>query len=423
MYQQRTRSGLSQIACFWRCGLALACAALAVASAAAAVPDTSADVLPFDVENSVQLRHAIGAPGVIAIVNGKRFDWDAASAQLDNGASVLRPDLFDGAGRWRLAPTNAGDVVVDGRDRAVRLPGCADPAARPVKLVAADPTADVATRFDAAIAQAAATRCPIIVEPGVYPVGRDISIAASHITVFCKEGAVFRKTATANAIWLKGEGDRMIGRCEIDGGNKRGSGLIVAASARDTDLTGLYVHDNQGHGVLNKGRGTRADSVRTERNTEVGFANDSAKDLTIISLVSRLNGEEGLTIDNPGTASVSVLGGYIAGNCRIGGVGNIGVDAAVDVSITGPIVKDPGAACGWNLTAQNNVGDTRRLRVRGGVFAGALKGDVHFRTNPQRHYAVRESSVEAILSSSPRAVVMDDGSVDDHVITSSQGQP
>lgn len=74
--------------------------------------------------------------------------------------------------------------------------------------------------------------------------------------------------------------------------------------------------------------------------------------------------------------SVRIVGGLLQCNCRKGGVGNIGVDAAEDAVIEGIIVQRPQTPCSWNLTAQNNVGNTDRLTIR------ATAGSVHLEAKP-----------------------------------------
>ena len=202
----------------------------------------------------------------------------------------------------------------------------------------------------------------------------------------------------------------MLGNCEIDGAGYSGSGLIIDFSAQDARLENVFSHHHGGHGVLNRGSRSTAEYLRTDNNGQIGFANDAAKGAFIHSLLSRENGNEGLTIDNPGVRSVRVVGGLLEGNCRKGGVGNIGVDAAEDIAIEGIIVRNPHPPCQWNLTAQNNAGSTDRLTIRGGYFAGASAGDIHFRTNVNRGYVVGDSNVMDIISlSNGHAVAIDAG--------------
>ncbi len=303
-------------------------------------------------------------------------------------------------------PSGGGDA---GKRDARETHECASPAARSIELTPPATPEQTRVMMQKAIEQAAATGCPIKVKPGIYLVNRTIAVEANRVTIVCDPGAVFRKTGQANAIIFKGASGSISGRCEIDGAGLGGSGLIVEKTATDTRIEHVFAHHNGGHGILNIGTRTFASENRTEDNRKVGFANSTAVGATIVGLSSRRNGNEGLTIDNPGTAHMKIQGGLIEDNCRVGGVGNIGIDAATDVTVTDVVAKNPSLPCKWNLTAQNNVGNTVQLHIKGGSYSGARDGDIHFRTNTVQGFTVRDSSVRQIVSKSPIAVLADPG--------------
>ena len=349
-----------------------------------------------------QLRQLVGSEGVGIQVGEKIYWWDRRDMSGVDEDARVRPGFAGVAGGWRQQNEPvAPDVGGAFQPASCRAPVVLEP----------QQTGELTARLlKAAVAEGAVSGCPVIVAPGIHPIDRDIFISTDGATLFCKPGAIFKKTRTANVFWFKGKGIRMSGRCEIDGAGYSGSGLIVDFSAQDTKIEHVYAHDHGGHGVLNRGAHTLAEYVRTERNGKIGFANDAAKDVDIRYLLSRENGNEGLTIDNPGVKSVRIVGGLLEGNCCQGGVGNIGVDAAEDVVIEGIIVQRPQTPCSWNLTAQNNVGNTDRLTIRGGYFSGARKGDIHFRSNVERGFIVRDSVVTNIVSrSNGHPVLIDAG--------------
>lgn len=363
------------------------------------------DVLSFNLDSVQQLRQIAGTSGVRVTVGDQRYLWDRYASVPDDGERWIRPDFQDmDAGSWRAEGVESASQG-ETREDSQYSSSC------PGNLrVVPQPTGELTHRvLKAAIVEATRTGCPVEVQSGVHPIDRDLIVDTDDVVFLCKPGAVFRKTRSANAFWFRGKGIRMNG-CEIDGMGYGGSGLIVDFSARNVRISDLYSHHHGGHGVLNRGVRTEADYVQTENNQKIGFANDAAKESTIRHLLSRNNGNEGLTIDNPGTRSIRVVGGFLEGNCRKGGVGNLGVDAAVDVVIEGMILRRPRAACPWNLTAQNNAGHTDRLSIRGGYYDGAADGDIHFRTNREKNFVVRDSSVAGIISlSSGPAVAIDVG--------------
>lgn len=351
-----------------------------------------------------QLRQVAGTTGMSVAVGGRLFFWDRYASELDDGDRWIRPD-FHGldAGRWRAEGVEPAPQVVANKD--AQSPSCPSS----LKMVPQSTGERTHQMLKAAIVEAARTGCPIEVQSGIHPVERDLIVDVDDVVILCRPGSVFRKARIANAFWFRGKGLRMTG-CEIDGNGYGGSGLIVDFAAQDAQIVDIYSHHHGGHGVLNRGVRTEAEYVRTEDNQKIGFANDAAKETTIRHLLSRNNGNEGLTVDNPGTRSVRVVGGFLEGNCRKGGVGNLGVDAAVDVTIEGVILRRPNPACPWNLTAQNNVGHTDRLSIRGGYYDGTTGGDIHFRTNREKNFVVRDSSVAAIISRSKGpAVAIDTG--------------
>lgn len=366
-------------------------------------PCPAGENVVLDMDSVRQLRQVVGVEGMRVKVGSKTYWWDRRDTGGGDEEEWVRPDFVGAVGGWRLqssqsTKSNAADELQSASCRA------------PLRLAPQKTGERTYRLLQAAVAEGAASGCPVIIEPGVHPIDRDISVSADDVTLFCKPGAIFQKTRTANAFWFRGKRIRMSGRCDIDGAGYSGSGLIIDFSAQNTRIENVYAHHHGGHGVLNQGLRTTAEYVRTENNGQVGFANDAAKDADIRYLLSRENDNEGLTIDNPGVRSVRIIGGLIEGNCRKGGVGNIGVDAAEDVTIEGIIVRQPHSPCKWNLTAQNNVGNTDRLTIRGGYFAGATEGDILFRTNVGRGFAVRDSTVTDIISSSNGpAVAIDAG--------------
>jgi hypothetical protein len=297
-----------------------------------------------------------------------------------------------------------------GRDAGKRnLHEAHECASHPIELKPAAGPDQTREALQNAIGQAATTGCPIRLKPGIYLLNRSIAVEADRVAIVCDPGAVFRKTGQANTILFKGASGSIAGRCEIDGAGQGGSGLIVEKSATDTRIEHVFSHHNGGHGILNTGTRTFASENRTEDNRKVGFANSTAVGATIVGLSSRRNGNEGLTIDNPGTAHMKIQGGLVEDNCKVGGVGNIGIDAATDVTVTDVVAKNPSLPCKWNLTAQNNVGNTLQLHIKGGTYSGARDGDIHFRTNSIQGFTVRDSSVRQIVSKSPVAVLADPG--------------
>lgn len=362
------------------------------------------DVLSFRLDSVQQLRQIAGTSGVRVAVGDQHYFWDRYASGPDDGGRWIRPN-FQGmdAGRWRAQGVQSASHGVTREDEQSSLcPASLRVAPQPMGWL----THQV---LKAALVEAVRTGCPVAVQSGVHPIDRDLIIETDNVVFECKPGAVFRKTRIANAFWFRGNGIGMSG-CEIDGAGYGGSGLIVDFSARDARIVDVFSHHHGGHGVLNRGVRTVAQYNRTEDNQKIGFANDAAKESVIRHLLSRNNGNEGLTVDNPGTRSIRVVGGLLEGNCRKGGVGNLGVDAAVDVVIEGMILRRPKSACPWNLTAQNNAGHTDRLSIRGGYYDGASDGDIHFRTNREKNFVVRDSSVAGIISlSSGPAVAIDAG--------------
>jgi len=398
------------------------CAALIYCSSVAVAADFPA--LSVSLENPSQLRAVVGIPGLRAEIRGSQsiYDWDDSSNAPDDGVSIIQPINHNSPGRWQKDGVGHRDHRVtssdDERFGELKLPPtCSGSSSRQLDLRPFDSPEKVVAELHAAIAKAAETGCPIHVSAGIYPINRDIIIAENHVTIFCVKGAVFKKVGVANLFWLRGASDKMLGQCEINGDGFAGSGLIIDSSAQDAQISGVYSHNSDGHGILNRGHGTHAENCRTEKNGGVGFANDHSVGTVIKSLLSRWNGNEGLTIDNPGSAHIQIVGGYIEGNCVKGGVGNIGVDAASDVIITGIIAKTPSHACPWNLTAQNNVGNTDHLMIRGGYFSGAEAGDIHFRTNDKDGFTVRGSSIEHVLTTSgANAILIDKGATGNSVM-------
>jgi hypothetical protein len=373
--------------------------------------------MSINLESPAQLRAVVGIPGMRADIRSphSEFYWDDDSDAPGDGLSIIQPANFSGSGRWQsegVFPRERHDTIPDADFGESRLPSvCSSGSLSQLVLRPSDSSDDVMRELNAAIAKAGETGCPVHVPAGTYTISnREIKITADHITIYCEPGAVFKKTGNANLFWLKGAFDKMLGRCEIDGNGFGGSGLIVDASAQDAQLSGVYSHNNLGHGILNTGHRTHAKYCRTENNGQVGFANSRSVGTIVKSLLSRWNGNEGLTIDNPGTSSIQILGGYMEGNCQKGGVGNVGIDAASDVEIIGMVATTPNRACPWNLTAQNNVGNTERLHIRGGYFSGALSGDIHFRTNVKDGFTVTGSSIEGVLANSnAKPILIDQG--------------
>jgi hypothetical protein len=391
----------------------------------AEVVGTNSALVSVNLETPAQLRAVVGIPGMRADIRSPHaeFYWDDDSNASGDGASVIQPANFSGSGRWQrdgVSPREKYDASPDADSGESKMPSvCTDGNLSKLVLRPSDSSDDVVKELNVAIAKAGETGCPVHVPAGIYTISnREIKIAADHVTIYCEPGAVFKKTGDANLFWFRGAFDRMLGRCEIDGNGFGGSGLIVDASAQDAQLSGVYSHNNLGHGILNTGHRTHAKDCRTENNGKVGFANSRSLGTVVKSLLSRWNGNEGLTIDNPGTSSIRVLGGYMEGNCQKGGVGNIGIDAASDVEITGIIATTPNRACPWNLTAQNNVGNTERLQIRGGYFSGAQAGDIHFRTNTKDGFTVTGSSIEGVIAtSSANPILIDQGASNNSVKT------
>lgn len=367
-------------------------------------PCLAGEGVAVNVDEAQSLRQMVGTEGMRVVVGAKTFLWDRGNSRGDDDEASVRPSFTGVVGRWRLQ--DGGSTLPSKTDEDAASASCSSP----LKLTP-QPTGELTYRLlMAAIKKGAGSGCPVIVEPGIYPIDRDVFLNTDDVILFCKPGAAFLKTRSANAFWFRGKRIRMSGRCEIDGGGFPGSGLIIDFSAQDSRVENVYSHHHGGHGVLNRGVRTTAEYVRTENNGQVGFANDAAKDADIRYLLSRENGNEGVAIDNPGTKSIRVVGGFFEGNCRKGGVGNIGVDAAEDVTIEGVVTLNPNPHCKWNMTAQNNVGNTERLSILGGYFSGAVDGDIYFRTNTSKRYAVKDSTVADIVSlSKGPAVAIDAG--------------
>ncbi len=354
-------------------------------------------------ENVRYLRHVVGVDGMHVVVGAKTYRWDKRDISRDADGLSLRPIFSGVVGSWRPHDNQS--------KQATKVVGASPASCRVSFSLSPQKTAERTYQLlQAAVVDGVATGCPVIIERGIHLVDRDIVISADDATLYCMPGAIFRKVRTANALWFKGKHNRMLGNCEIDGAGYPGSGLIIDFSAQDTRIENVFSHHHGGHGVLNRGSRTNAAYLRTDNNGQIGFANDAAKGAIIHSILSRDNGNEGLTIDNPGVRSVRIVGGFLEGNCRKGGVGNIGVDAAKDIAIEGVILRNPHSPCQWNLTVQNDAGNTDRLTVLGGYFAGASAGDIHFRTNVNRGYVVRDSNVMDVISlSNGPAVAIDAG--------------
>ena len=371
--------------------------------------------LNIHLDNLIQLRTIIGFPGLLLNLSIGTKDtsryayyWDENSHSSDNGESILQPNNLSDIGRWTKAEFSNNEPHEATFNNFLNPVFCQKNNVIQNQITPSNSPDEVKKILIDAISDSGATGCPVYVKAGTYPFNQDIIFANNGITLFCERGVVFKKLATSNGFRFKGAFNKMIGHCEIDGNNQLGSGLIIESSAENTLISGVFSHHHGGHGILNSGQHTEALDNRTENNKEVGFANDRAKGLIIKSLLSRNNGNEGLTIDNFGTIAIRVFGGYIADNCQRSGVGNIGIDAATDVTIIGIIANHPGPQCPWNLTAQNNVGNTDRLSIKGGYFSGANLGDIHFRTNNIDGFTVTNSSIEGILSSSGSYAVLID---------------
>lgn len=394
---------------------------LSIASSiAAGVP---ALTLTIHLDDVTQLRTVIGFPNLhlnltigIKDTSTHSYYWDENNRSPDNGASVLQPDNFVGVGRWRKTELSNNEPHESAFNNFQNPSFCQNNNVLQNQINPSNSPEEVKKMLITAINSSAATGCPIYVKAGLYSFNQDIMIANNGITIFCERGAIFKKLGTSNGFRFTGAFNKMLGQCEIDGNNQQGSGLIIESSAKNTLISGVFAHHNGGHGILNSGQHTEALNIQTDDNKEVGFANDRAKGLVIKSLLSRNNGNEGLTIDNFGTNEIQVFGGYIEGNCQRSGVGNIGIDAATDVTITGIIANNPSPQCPWNLTVQNNVGNTNQLNIYGGYFSGANLGDIHFRTNDIDGFTVKNSSINGILSSSGSyAVILDHGTVNNSV--------
>jgi Chaperone of endosialidase len=287
-----------------------------------------------------------------------------------------------------------------------------------------DAAVDLAA-IEAAVGAAANDGWPVYFPAGTYLLGAGgVRVTQDRLSVVCAPGAVFRKMATSNGWWLQGASDRLLGACEIDGNGQSGSGVFVDSGATDAQLDNVSSHHNGGHGILNLGARTRATNDRTEYNAKVGFANSAATSALIAQLVSRFNGNEGLTLDNPNMRYATVLGGYFEGNCTVGGVGNIGTDASVGVTLVGVMAVSPNPNCPWNLTAQNNVGTTDGLHIVGGYFGGAdaTGGDIHFKKNGA--FTTTNSTVDGVVSASTGAsVVVDLGATNNFVRLNASAVP
>ncbi|KAA6429796.1 MAG: hypothetical protein FRX49_00228 [Trebouxia sp. A1-2] len=194
---------------------------------------------------------------------------------------------------------------------------------------AADPTgtSDSSSAFNAAIIAAGAAGQTVCLPPGTYTAMADINVNVNGVTISAPSGAT------------------------IMYGNPSGLQFFIRPQTVGSMALFLTV---------------KAAIVQSSNNKAVGIAQNQCSGNSITGNTASSNGEEGITADNQSNGG-QIAGNILTGNAISGGVGNIGIDFASGLSVSGNVIQNsmdgvPG------LKTQNNLGPTFGLSISGNTF-------------------------------------------------------
>ena len=127
------------------------------------------------------LRQVVGVEGMHVVVGAKTYRWDKRDMSSDDNEASVRPGFTGVVGSWRLHDNQSTQpITVDEPSPA---------SCRASLKLAPQQTGELTYRLlQAAVVDGAGSGCPVIIEPGIYPVDRDIVISTDDATLFASLG-------------------------------------------------------------------------------------------------------------------------------------------------------------------------------------------------------------------------------------------